>query len=330
MKISVYLFSTILIITPTAPSFATASTTPANDRFGNVEAHNLYIARSKDYVQQGDYGRAVLEWEPIFAQNDAQATRGARRFLFEEKELSMALFRSAAREGLIYYNCVFGTSRMDEILSRRLNIFGDIMPVALKDKRQIELKEFVEANFLPIDSTRECATSRQAFTSVWVEGVDELYAVNEKHIKAKQKQDQIEFVAAERSRAEAEKKRVATAPARVGNLSSDSLCVAYGDLIRSNYSSSFLAVNDLQGLPKLIQTAASELSRRKISVSKPEVMAGQVRLGNSRCSALAALGIPTTETKSVGSWGAKNQLVYPDRTYIYLDNGRVTSWQESQ
>lgn len=43
------------------------------------------------------------------------------------------------------------------------------------------------------------------------------------------------------------------------------------------------------------------------------------------------LGRPASVNRSVGSWGVHEQLVYeqPYKTiYVYIENGKVTSWQE--
>lgn len=51
-------------------------------------------------------------------------------------------------------------------------------------------------------------------------------------------------------------------------------------------------------------------------------------IGMNACAVIAALGQPERSNRSVRSGGEHYQLVYPNRTYIYLDNGVVTSWQD--
>jgi len=42
-----------------------------------------------------------------------------------------------------------------------------------------------------------------------------------------------------------------------------------------------------------------------------------------------AIGRPNHGNRSVGSYGEHYQLVYEDRRrYVYLENGKVTSWQD--
>lgn len=54
------------------------------------------------------------------------------------------------------------------------------------------------------------------------------------------------------------------------------------------------------------------------------------RVGMSLCGVLAALGRPNDTNKTVTAAGEHWQLIYrsPRRMYVYLDNDRVTGWQE--
>lgn len=44
----------------------------------------------------------------------------------------------------------------------------------------------------------------------------------------------------------------------------------------------------------------------------------------------ALLGLPESVNTSVGSWGTHKQYVYPSGWYVYVENGKVTSWQTSR
>ena len=64
-----------------------------------------------------------------------------------------------------------------------------------------------------------------------------------------------------------------------------------------------------------------------------EMIAGielkQPVLGMDACGVIAALGKPDRSNRSVGKFGEHHQLVYSDRgLYVYLDNYKVTSWQD--
>ena len=50
-------------------------------------------------------------------------------------------------------------------------------------------------------------------------------------------------------------------------------------------------------------------------------------LGMSRYELIDRWGRPTDINTSVGSWGTHEQFIYPGGLYVYLQNGKVTSWQ---
>lgn len=43
---------------------------------------------------------------------------------------------------------------------------------------------------------------------------------------------------------------------------------------------------------------------------------------------LASWGPPQNVNRTVGRWGTHEQWVYPENTYVYIENGKVTSWQD--
>jgi hypothetical protein len=43
--------------------------------------------------------------------------------------------------------------------------------------------------------------------------------------------------------------------------------------------------------------------------------------------ALASWGEPNKVNRTVGKWGVNEQWVYDD-TYLYFENGKLTSWQD--
>ncbi len=52
-----------------------------------------------------------------------------------------------------------------------------------------------------------------------------------------------------------------------------------------------------------------------------------IEIGMDEHEVIAILGHPKEVNTSVGAWGTHKQYVYPDR-YVYIENGKVTSWQE--
>jgi len=78
------------------------------------------------------------------------------------------------------------------------------------------------------------------------------------------------------------------------------------------------------------------LKRGEITDDEWSLIEGeQYRIGMSELSLICSLGKPNYKgaiNKSAGSWGTKKQYVYPSiysskRTYIYVRNGIVTSYQ---
>lgn len=59
------------------------------------------------------------------------------------------------------------------------------------------------------------------------------------------------------------------------------------------------------------------------------VMCGFVQEGMTAEQLKASWGAPERNNRSVGSWGVHEQWVYPSN-YVYLANGKVTSWQSSR
>lgn len=64
---------------------------------------------------------------------------------------------------------------------------------------------------------------------------------------------------------------------------------------------------------------------------KAAILNGQVVIGMKDDELLASWGRPVEINQSVGPWGIHEQWIYGrfpyNDTYIYLENGRVVSWQ---
>ncbi len=101
----------------------------------------------------------------------------------------------------------------------------------------------------------------------------------------------------------------------------DDFCVAYGKSLRDEEISEFNVV------PEIVNLVQSEAHRRKLTFNDSDTKAERVRMGISECQLYAARGAPREANRTVGKWGVHVQHVY-NGTYIYTENGRVTSWQD--
>lgn len=80
----------------------------------------------------------------------------------------------------------------------------------------------------------------------------------------------------------------------------------------------------------------AEMERRSLlSQNEKDLVAKkQIQIGMSLCALYASWGKPDHENRSVGSWGTHIQHVYNAGlryirpTYVYTENGVVTSWQD--
>ncbi len=120
--------------------------------------------------------------------------------------------------------------------------------------------------------------------------------------------------------AEAKKKGAERAlqalPKALQALSGDKFCAAFGNALRGD-SKAVAAV------------AHTEAKRRNLSFNSAAAIAQEFKMGESECQLYAAWGFPDSQNRSVGSWGVHTQHVYRDfGTYVYTENGRVTSWQD--
>ena len=62
------------------------------------------------------------------------------------------------------------------------------------------------------------------------------------------------------------------------------------------------------------------------------IMCGWIQRGMTADQVRASWGAPSDVNRSVGSWGVHEQWVFgsSSATYVYLENGIVTSWQSSR
>lgn len=66
-------------------------------------------------------------------------------------------------------------------------------------------------------------------------------------------------------------------------------------------------------------------------VTKQCILENKIRLGMTKEEVVASWGKPRDINKTVGSWGVHEQWIYgefPHSTYLYFENGILTSWQD--
>lgn len=115
-----------------------------------------------------------------------------------------------------------------------------------------------------------------------------------------------------------------TAPAILREMDKNNFCLAYGEAIRGE------TIHGLGKLPSdiVIKHMKTEARRRKLQFDDSLVRKGHIKIGISKCQLYASWGIPNDDNESVGRWGVHVQHVYGGGTYVYTENGRVTSWQD--
>lgn len=110
-------------------------------------------------------------------------------------------------------------------------------------------------------------------------------------------------------------------PERAAQLEDDQLCRLAYDLPRGGI------YGDRQNA-----VARAEIDRRGLMTADEWTLAeGKlIRRGMSECALLASWGLPSKVNRSVGVWGVHKQYVYRGYRvswYAYVENGRVTGWQ---
>lgn len=59
-----------------------------------------------------------------------------------------------------------------------------------------------------------------------------------------------------------------------------------------------------------------------------KIIDGKIWIGMTSEMAIDSWGAPSEKNRTVGSWGVHEQWVYGDHTYLYFENGKLTSWQD--
>lgn len=101
------------------------------------------------------------------------------------------------------------------------------------------------------------------------------------------------------------------------SLEDDKLCVKIGTLYRKNTNQ------------EAIKNAEKEVVSRGFSIigNYDSIKKRNVNLGMNECELLASWGRPERRNRSVNAYRTSIQYVY-GKTYVYTDNGVVTSWQD--
>lgn len=100
------------------------------------------------------------------------------------------------------------------------------------------------------------------------------------------------------------------------------LCLAYGHALRGE------KIDDsklkFKGAGQMVLDHAHKIT---LNMDDEAIKKKNVYLNMRVCNMYAAFGTPDNENRHVSSSGVSIQHVY-GRTYIYTDNGVVTSWQD--
>lgn len=116
----------------------------------------------------------------------------------------------------------------------------------------------------------------------------------------------------------------ALSPAYMAASSDSQICERYGVFSRNGMFGEYTT-----------QYRAEMERRNLLSPHEKELVAKkQIQIGMSLCALYASWGTPDRQNRSVGSWGVRIQHVYNAGlryirpTYVYTENGYVTSWQD--
>jgi hypothetical protein len=84
---------------------------------------------------------------------------------------------------------------------------------------------------------------------------------------------------------------------------------------------------------KLTPERTAEVVRRSWSSTDAQMVdliCGYIWVGMTRAQLLLSWGDPNRINRSVGSWGTHEQWVYGLSSYVYVEQGKVTSYQVSR
>lgn len=128
-------------------------------------------------------------------------------------------------------------------------------------------------------------------------------------------------IAEEEARIEAER-RMLEAPNILKGMSKDKVCAVYGKVLRGQ------EIYEIGEVVELVKLVKKESARRKLKFDDSLTRKEHIRMGISECQLFASWGLPEDQNRTVGGWGVHIQHVYGSGTYVYTENGKVTSWQD--
>lgn len=159
----------------------------SKEHFGKASTY-FSLWKLQSLVQGKEYGRAVLEMEPIIlsSKKDLHEYANIRSFLFRNSEFATHLFRATEAEGIDYYSCVFGISSAKIMLKARLDHFGDALPLSQRDLRLQSIENLQESSNVILNEERDCTQQRIRFTEIWSQEIDSIYLADEQAIRKRQ------------------------------------------------------------------------------------------------------------------------------------------------
>ena len=84
--------------------------------------------------------------------------------------------------------------------------------------------------------------------------------------------------------------------------------------------------NDHTAFTDIFYLKAPEKSFSKKALKA--IKEGRIYIGMTDRNVLVSWGPPKKVNRTVGKWGTHEQWVYSENTFVYIENGKVTSWQD--
>lgn len=145
------------------------------------------------------------------------------------------------------------------------------------------------------------------------EAADKAEEVKKQELESKRKENELILE---------KEKYISQFPIHLKEMYTFEFCMEYGNHIRQESEK-----YDREA--KVISAFNKEIKRRKLTLNNTLIKKQSIKLGVSECQLYASWGMPNDQNESVGSWGVHVQHIYKSNdTYVYTENGKVTSWQD--